>query len=122
MSFFVTNFRILCKSPLVRWKALSSCHVGSGSYARLKGLIGLTTLLPDVVARSANDECRSGSGSLATLAAIRRVPRKPHINHGYLDYGTKLRRGTSWQCQLWTVFGRCGRKVSQIRSERKIYQ
>jgi hypothetical protein len=22
---------------------------------------------------------------------------KPHINRGYLDYGTKLRRDTSWQ-------------------------
>jgi len=39
----------------------------------------------------------SNSGSLAIFAAIRRVPRKPHINHGYLDYGTKLRRGTLWQ-------------------------
>jgi hypothetical protein len=32
-----------------------------------------------------------------TNAPIRRPLGKPHINHGYLDYGTKLRRGSSWQ-------------------------
>jgi hypothetical protein len=63
--FFVTNFRIMCRSPLDG----RSCHVGGGFHPHLKCLKRLTTLLPDGAARIANDECRSGVNALMKIGA-----------------------------------------------------
>jgi hypothetical protein len=59
--FFVMNFRIICRSPLVWWKPLSSCRFNGGFHPFLKCLKGFTRPLPDAAARIANDEC-GGAG------------------------------------------------------------